>query len=115
MTELIKKNTALYARVSTGNQGSGLEAQVRALRNYCNQKGIEDILLFTDENQSGVKSSRPALDKMMKYVRSREIDRVIVYSFSRYARSTSHLLSALEEFKKLGVEFVSISVMPSSA
>lgn len=103
------KRTAAYARVSTGNQGSGLEAQVRALRNYCSQKGIEDFLLFQDENQSGIKSSRPALDKMMKAVRNKEIDRVVVYSFSRYARSTSHLLSALEEFKKLGVEFVSIS------
>jgi DNA invertase Pin-like site-specific DNA recombinase len=95
--------------VSTGNQGSGLEAQVRALRNYCAQKEIQHFLLFQDENQSGVKSSRPALDKMMKAVRNKEIDRVIVYSFSRYARSTSHLLSALEEFKRLGVEFVCTS------
>ena len=103
------KTTALYCRVSTGNQGTGLESQVRALRQYCTQRGIEHFLLFQDENQSGVKASRPALDKMMKSVRAREIDRVIVYSFSRYARSTSHLLAALEEFKKLGVEFVSIS------
>lgn len=103
------KTTALYCRVSTGNQGTGLESQVRALRAYCFQRGINNFLLFQDENQSGVKSSRPALDKMMKSVRSGEIDRVIIYSFSRYARSTSHLLAALEEFKKLGVEFVSIS------
>lgn len=109
MSPINQKNTALYCRVSTGNQGSGLEAQVRALRNYCTQKEISHFLLFQDENQSGVKYSRPALDKMMKAVRNKEIDRVIVYSFSRYARSTSHLLSALEEFKKLGVEFVSIS------
>jgi DNA invertase Pin-like site-specific DNA recombinase len=104
-----KKITALYARVSTGNQGTGLESQIRALRNYCNQKGIEHFMLYQDENQSGVKYSRPALDKMMKAVRNKEIGQVIVYSFSRYARSTSHLLSALEEFKKLEVEFVSVS------
>ena len=103
------KSTALYCRVSTGNQGSGLEAQERALKSYCQQKEIGNYILFQDENQSGVKASRPALDKMMQAVRGGEIDRVIVYSFSRYARSTTHLLSALEEFKKLGVEFVSIS------
>jgi RimJ/RimL family protein N-acetyltransferase len=40
-TQANQKTTALYCRVSTGNQGSGLEAQVRALRNYCAQKGIE--------------------------------------------------------------------------
>ena len=31
------KKTALYCRVSTGNQSTGLEAQVRALREYCNR------------------------------------------------------------------------------
>ncbi len=103
------KRTACYARTSTAMQTTGLEAQVRALRNYCSQKGIEDFLLFQDENQSGTKASRPALDKLMKAVKDGEINRVIVYSFSRYARSTSHLLSALECFKKLGVEFVSLS------
>ena len=103
------KRTACYARTSTSMQNSGLEAQIRAMRAYCSQKGIEDFLLFQDENQSGTKASRPALDKLMKAVKNKEIDRVIVYSFSRYARSVSHLLNALEDFKKLGVEFVSIS------
>lgn len=65
--------------------------------------------MYQDENQSGVKASRPALDKMMKAVKDGEINKVIVYSFSRYARSTSHLLSALECFKKSGVDFVSLS------
>ncbi len=104
-----EKSVAIYARVSSGNQSTGLEAQIRALRIYCQQNGIQNFLLYQDENQSGVKSSRPALDKMMKAVRAGEISRVAVYSFSRYARSTSHLLAALEEFKRLGVEFVSIS------
>ncbi len=103
------KRTACYARTSTAMQSTGLEAQVRALRTYCSQKGIEDIVLFQDENQSGVKASRPALDKMMKAVKEGEFNRVIVYSFSRYARSTTHLLSALECFKLHGVGFVSLN------
>ncbi len=37
------------------------------------------------------------------------MDKVIVYSFSRYARSVTHLLKVLEEFKKLSVGFVSIT------
>jgi site-specific DNA recombinase len=61
-----KRRTALYARVSTGNQSSGLDAQVRALRIFCEQNNITDYELFTDENQSGTKASRPALDRMMK-------------------------------------------------
>lgn len=65
--------------------------------------------MYTDENQSGVKHSRPALDKMMASVRAGEVDRVIVYSFSRFARSVTHLLRALEEFKSFGVAFISVT------
>lgn len=103
------KKVALYCRVSTGNQSTGLEAQVRALRDYCTRNNIFDYVIYEDENQSGVKQSRPALDRMMKDVREGFIGKVIVYSFSRYARSVTHLLRALEEFKKVDVGFVSIT------
>lgn len=46
---------------------------------------------------------------MMKDARDGLIEKVIVYSFSRYARSVTHLLRALEEFKKMNVGFVSIT------
>jgi DNA invertase Pin-like site-specific DNA recombinase len=105
----MSKKVALYCRVSTGNQSTGLEAQVRALRDYCSRNSITDYVIYEDENQSGVKQSRPSLDRMMKDVREGLIEKVIVYSFSRYARSVTHLLRALEEFKKMNVGFVSIT------
>ena len=103
------KKTALYCRVSTGNQSTGLEAQVRSLRDYCTRNSITDYVIYQDENQSGIKQSRPALDRMMKDVRDGAIEKVIVYSFSRYARSVTHLLRALEEFKKINIGFVSVT------
>ncbi len=105
----MEKKTALYCRVSTGNQSTGLEAQVRALRDYCVRNSISDYVIYEDENQSGIKQSRPALDRMMKDVRDGFIQKVIVYSFSRYARSVTHLLRALEEFKRINIGFVSIT------
>jgi DNA invertase Pin-like site-specific DNA recombinase len=39
--------------------------------------------------------------------RSRSV--IAVWKFSRFARSVRHLVSALDEFKALGVDFVSIS------
>jgi DNA invertase Pin-like site-specific DNA recombinase len=39
----------------------------------------------------------------------RRFDVVAVWRFDRFARSVSHLLRALETFKALGVEFVSLS------
>ncbi len=101
--------TALYGRVSTGFQQTGLESQRMALKNWCETKSITDYVLYEDFAVSGTKVSRPSLDKMMNEVRSGKIKRVVVYSFSRFARSTTQLLSALEEFRLLNVEFVSLS------
>ena len=39
----------------------------------------------------------------------RRFDSVVVWKFDRFARSVSHLLRALETFKALGIEFVSLS------
>jgi len=105
----MNKKVFLYCRVSTGMQQTGLEAQVRALREHCERLKISNFVIFQDENQSGAKKSRPALDDMMKRAKNGECEKVIVYSFSRFARSVSHLLSALKEFEELGVKFISIS------
>ncbi len=90
-------------------QGNGLEAQRRALEAYCQTTGITDYQVFEDENISGAKTSRPALDGLMEAVRRGEFDSVVVYSFSRFARSTRHLLDALDEFQRRNVSFVSLT------
>lgn len=105
----MKKKIALYARVSTLSQSAGLEAQVEALKQYCQKSGIVNFQVYCDEGISGAKASRPSLDSMMEAARNGEISQVVVYSFSRFARSTKHLLLALEEFDQLGVQFVSLS------
>jgi DNA invertase Pin-like site-specific DNA recombinase len=38
----------------------------------------------------------------------RAFDAVVVFRFDRFARSVSHLARALEEFRALGIEFVSL-------
>lgn len=103
------KKTALYARVSTMDQSTGLESQVRVLKSYCEQNQIEHVEFFTDEGISGTKASRPSLDRLMAAVENDEISSVVVYSFSRFARSTTHLLNALQSFKRKGVHFVSLT------
>ena len=104
-----RRRWALYARVSTADQKNGLDAQVRALRIFCEQNNVTDYELFADENQSGTKASRPALDRMMKAVENGEIESVVVFAFSRYARSVTHMLRGLETFKKYSTNFVSLT------
>lgn len=108
-TNTKKRRSACYARVSTDQQQNGLDAQIRALRIFCEQNGIAEWELYADENQSGTKSSRPALDRMMAAVEAGEIENVIVFAFSRYARSVSHMLKGLETMRKFKTNFISLT------
>lgn len=105
----MNKKVLLYARVSTTEQSSGMESQVRVLMDYCRLNNIENYELFTDEGISGTKNSRPALDRMMAAIKNDEASCVVVYSFSRFARSVSHMLVGLETMKAHGCAFVSLT------
>src|SRR6516225_7977305 len=89
---------ALYARVSTRNHGQDVNVQLEPLREYAKARGLEVVHEFTDAGVSGTKDRRPQLDKLMTAARQRVIDAVIVARFARFARSTKHLITALEEF-----------------
>jgi DNA invertase Pin-like site-specific DNA recombinase len=101
--------TAIYARVSTGNGAQSPEMQIRELREYCKRRRFQISREYIDQGISGMKESRPALNKLMGDAHFRRFDAVVVWKFDRFARSVSHLLRALETFKSLGIEFISLS------
>ncbi len=107
MTNL--KRVALYARVSTKNNGQDPETQLIALREYANARGLEVFSEYVDVGISGSKDSRPALNELMADAKKRRFDAVLVARFDRFARSTRHLVLALDEFNALGVDFISLS------
>lgn len=97
--------TAIYTRVSTIQQSD--EMQRRELRTFAAARGWDIAGEFSDVGWSGAKERRPGLDALMAAARKRQLDTVLVWRFDRFARSTRHLLSALEEFRALGVGFIS--------
>src|ERR1700676_4947455 len=99
--------TAIYARVSTNN-GQDPEMQLREVRDYCQRRGWELKGEYVD-TISGAKDSRPQLNRLLADAHRRQFDAVVVWKFDRFARSVSHLLRALENFRSLGIEFVSLS------
>ena len=96
---------AIYARVSTKDQNCQL--QLRDLRAFCAARKFTIIREYVDIGQSGAKDSRPELNELMADARKRKLDAIIVWRFDRFARSTKHLLLALEEFRSLGIQFIS--------
>lgn len=100
--------TAIYARVSTNN-GQDPELQLREVREYCQRRGWQLVGEYVDTGISGAKDSRPELNRLVADGHKRRFDAVVVWKFDRFARSVSHLLRALEDFRSLGIEFVSLS------
>src|SRR4051794_29419430 len=70
--------------------------------------GLDVVQDSCDVAASGRREGRPQLNALMAAARNHEIDCVLVWKFDRFARSTRHLLTALEEFDHLGVRFVSV-------
>ena len=100
---------AIYARVSTANSGQSPEMQLRELREYCERRGWQIAGEYVDSGISGAKEKRPSLDRLMADAHKRRFDVLAVWKFDRFARSVSHLLRALDTFRVLGIEFVSLS------
>jgi DNA invertase Pin-like site-specific DNA recombinase len=100
---------AIYARISTANSGQSPEMQLRELREHAQRRGWEISNEYVDEGISGAKDRRPALDRLMVDAHRRSFDVVLVWRFDRFARSVTHLLRALDTFRALGMEFVSLS------
>jgi DNA invertase Pin-like site-specific DNA recombinase len=99
---------AIYARVSTSNNGQNPEMQLRELREYCVRRGLEITGEYVDAGISGAKVHRPQLDALLAAGRKRCVDAVVVYRYDRFARSLRQLVNALEEFRSLGIEFISL-------
>ena len=96
---------AIYARVSTTDQST--DSQLLDLRRDVRERDWNIFREYVDEGISGTKDSRPALNELLNDAKKRRFDVVLVWRFDRFARSTKHLILALEEFKNLGIDFVS--------
>src|SRR5580658_147237 len=99
---------AIYARVSTANNGQDPTMQTRELKEYIERRGWQLAGEYVDVGVSGSKERRLELDRMMADAHRRRFDVVAVWKFDRMARSVSHLLRVLETFNSLGIAFVSL-------
>jgi DNA invertase Pin-like site-specific DNA recombinase len=103
-----QKRVAIYARVSTADQTA--ENQLLDLRGECARRGWAVIEPpYVDVGISGAKEHRPHLDRLMEDVRKRKVDVVFVWRFDRFARSLTHLVTALEYFRQRHIDFASYS------
>jgi putative DNA-invertase from lambdoid prophage Rac len=96
--------TVIYARVSTAEQSC--EMQLRELRDYADRRGLEIVGEYVDTGWSGIKASRPELDRLMQDARMRRFDAFLVWKLDRWGRSVAHCVRSVQELVSLGVRFL---------
>jgi DNA invertase Pin-like site-specific DNA recombinase len=110
------QRAALYLRASSRKKTHTLdgdefrqrpEIQEERLRRLCEQRGWQVADVYMDR-ASGRKEQRPELQRLMADARRGLFGIVAVAAFDRLARSVRHLVTALDEFRQLGIEFVSL-------
>jgi len=97
---------ATYARVSTHDQQT-LPMQLDKMREYVANRGWT-LTAEIEEIGSGAKT-RPEREELLRMARRREIDAVLVWKLDRFGRSMADLITTLNEFRELGVVFVSLT------
>ncbi|ODB65176.1 recombinase family protein [Paenibacillus polymyxa] len=107
------KKIALYIRVSTDEQalkGNSLSEQEQRLRAYCHAMDWSGTIeVFNDDGYSAGNLKRPALTRMLRQVRKKEIGMVIITKIDRLCRNLKELLMLVDEFDELQCGFASAS------
>ncbi|WP_407571592.1 recombinase family protein [Deinococcus altitudinis] len=97
------QRAALYCRVSTADQSC--ERQERDLLAFAERAGYDVVAVFK-ETASGSKDDRVERGKILTLVRARQIGVVLVTELTRWGRSTTDLLSTLQELEACGVSVI---------
>ena len=105
------KKAVGYCRYSSSNQREeSIEAQIRAIEQYCKTKGIELIRFYKDEAISGTSiKDRESFLEMISDSKTGEFELVIVHKYDRFARNRYD--HAIFERKLNGNNVLLISVL----
>lgn len=96
---------ARYLRVSKADQNPALQDDETA--ELISKRGWKLTDTYTDHGVSGSREKRPELDRLLRDVRRRRIDVVVVWKADRLFRSLKAMVTTLDEWAALGVGFVS--------
>ena len=84
----MSKKAAAYYRFSSDNQRTeSIDAQRRAVHEYCSANDIEIVEEYVDEAYSAKSSDRPSFQRMIRDSAKREFEIIVVHKLDRFARN----------------------------
>ena len=103
----------LYCRVSTKEQtlNLSLPTQLEACREYCAREGFDVAAEFIEQGESAKTSDRSELKRLLAYCRQHrgQVQFLIVYNVSRFARERHDHVVLRVLLQKLGVSLRSVT------
>ena len=102
-------NAVAYARFSSDNQREeSIEAQVRAIKYYAQNFGINIVRVYADRAKTGRTDDRPNFKRMIEDSRTGEFDMVLVHKLDRFSRNPADTNYYERMLNQNGVKLVSV-------
>ncbi len=98
-----------YPRYSSDNQREeSITAQLRAIEEYCKQKGYTLVEVYPDEEKTATTDKRPNFQRMIADSAKRLFDVVVVHKLDRFARNRYDSAHYRRILKRNGVRIESV-------
>lgn len=80
----------VYVRVSTDDQrdnGYSIDSQLRMIKEYCEKNDYDIVDVYNDAGHSGKDLMRPEMQRLLKDIKSKKIDKLIAIKVDRLTRN----------------------------
>jgi DNA invertase Pin-like site-specific DNA recombinase len=109
-----KIRVALYLRVSTSRSvesNLSIPEQERQLRQYCKDQGCIVVAVYIEEGKSAKTTNRPQFRLMVEDAQAleRPFDKILIWTTSRFARSSNDYAVIENLLRQHGIEVLSVS------
>jgi len=103
------QRVAQYARFSSDNQRTeSIDAQIRAMNQFCKQNHWQIVATYTDEARSATTDNRPQFQKMISDSSKGLFDIVLVHKLDRFSRDRYDSAIYKKRLKKNNVKLCSV-------
>lgn len=100
---------AIYARYSSNNQREeSIDAQIRAIKDYCDSNGYSIVKTYIDEARSATTDNRPNFKNMIKDSELNLFDCVIVHKLDRFSRDKYDSVTYKRKLRNNNVSLFSV-------
>lgn len=100
---------AAYARFSSDNQrAESIDAQLRAIKDFCLKENYRLVQIYTDEVRSGLSDERPGFLQMIDDAEKERYQAIIVHKLDRFSRDRYDSALYKRKLKKCGVRLLSV-------